>query len=112
MSRIDVYFKEKFITQHRTDSPDQYVIKRSHRHSIWQVWRNDKKLYYKQSKETKTANHPLAVYEQIGLMEQLYAQPSNAQWDIERPVEKTGTAAVVTPIRYHDRDQTVFSENI
>jgi transposase len=79
VSRIDVYFKEKFITQHRTDSPDQYVIKRSHRHSIWQIWRNDKKLYYKKSKETKTANHPLIVYEQIGLMEQLYAQSSNAQ---------------------------------
>lgn len=78
ISRIDVYFKEKFITQHRTDSPDQYVIKRSHRYSIWQIWRNDKKLYYKKSQETKTTNHPLIVYEQIGLMEQLYAQSPNA----------------------------------
>jgi len=76
VSRIDVYFKEKFITQHRTDSFEQYVIKRSHRYELWQIWRHDKKLYYKKAKETKSSNHPLAVYEQIGLMEQLYAHTS------------------------------------
>jgi hypothetical protein len=75
--RIDVYFKEKFLTQHRTDNIEQYVIKKSHRHEIWKIWRGDKKLYYKKPKETKPANHPLAVYEQIGLMEQLYAKSAN-----------------------------------
>jgi transposase len=74
VARIDVYFKEKFITQHRTDTMEQYVVKRSHRHEVWKIWRHDKKLYYKKAKETKLANHPLAVYEQIGLMEQLYAK--------------------------------------
>jgi transposase len=74
VERIDVYFKEKFLTQHRTDNIEQYIIKKSHRHEIWKIWRGDKKLYYKKAKETKQANHPLAVYEQIGLMEQLYAK--------------------------------------
>jgi len=79
VARIDVYFKDKFITQHRTDSIDQYVIKKSHRHALWQIWRGDKKLFYKKHQRQETSNHPLAIYEQISLMDALNAQPSNTQ---------------------------------
>jgi hypothetical protein len=63
--RLDVYYKEELITQHRMDSGERYVIKRGHRHSIWKVWRNDKKLFYLHNQKTKTENHPLSEYEQI-----------------------------------------------
>jgi transposase len=70
--RLDVYYKEELITQHRMDSGERYVIKRGHRHSIWKVWRNDKKLFYVQAsldagqaKKAKIENHPLSVYEEI-----------------------------------------------
>jgi len=76
--RIDVYHKEKLITQHRADSGDRYVIKRSHRYSLWKIWRGDKKLFYQQVKAHKNSNHPLALYEQISLMDHLYVKSANA----------------------------------
>ena len=63
--RLDVYYKEQLITQHRMDSGEQYVIKRGHRHSIWKVWRNDKKLFYQKACEEKSKNHPLKTYEEL-----------------------------------------------
>lgn len=63
--RLDVYYMNELITQHRMDSGEQYVIKRGHRASIWQVWRNNKKLFYQQARKANHANHPLAEYEQI-----------------------------------------------
>jgi transposase len=64
---IDVYWKNHRITQHRTDTPEQYVIKRSHRYAIWKVWRDDKKLFYQKAQEKKSENHPLSVYEEISM---------------------------------------------
>jgi transposase len=69
MSRIDVFYKERFITQHRTDSGEFYVIKRIHRQQIWQVWREDKRLFYHRGSNIQPANHPLKVYEQISAEE-------------------------------------------
>jgi len=66
-SSIDVYFKDKLITQHRTDTCEQYVIKRSHRHAIWKVWRDDKKLFYQKAQQNKKENHPLSIYEEISM---------------------------------------------
>ena len=66
---IDVYWKNERITQHRTDTPEQYVIKRSHRHAIWKVWRDDKKLFYQKARENKNENHPLSVYEEVSSLE-------------------------------------------
>ena len=63
--RLDVYYNDELITQHRTDSGEQYVIKRGHRHSIWRVCRNEKKLFYQQAQKAKQENHPLFKYEQI-----------------------------------------------
>lgn len=63
--RLDVYYNNELITQHRMDSGDKYVIKRGHRHSIWRVWRNEKKLFYQQAQKAKQENHSLAVYEEI-----------------------------------------------
>ena len=63
--RLDVYYNDELITQHRMDSGEQYVIKRGHRHSIWRVWRNEKKLFYQQAQKAKQENHPLFKYEQI-----------------------------------------------
>ena len=62
-SRLDVYYKEQLITQHRMDSEEKYVIKRSHRYNIWKVWRNDKKLFYRSAQKNKSTNHCLAEYE-------------------------------------------------
>jgi transposase len=78
VARIDVYYGEKCITQHRTDSLDKYVIKRSHRHEIWRLWRGEKKLFYLNQKTTQNDNHPLEVYEQISLLEHLNGQPTTA----------------------------------
>ena len=78
MERIDVYHLDKFITQHRTDSTDRYVIKRSHRHDLWKVWRGDKKLFYQQHRQDESNNHPLELYEQISLMEQFDVHSSTA----------------------------------
>jgi len=66
-NRIDVYYKEKLITQHRTDSGGwgQYVIKRSHRWEIWKYWRNEKNLFYQQAQKKKAGNHPLSIYEEL-----------------------------------------------
>lgn len=67
--RLDVYYKNELITQHRMDSGEQYVIKRGHRHSIWKVWRNDKQLFYQQAQIAKLHNHSLADYEEIARKE-------------------------------------------
>lgn len=67
--RLDVYYMGELITQHRMDSGDKYVIKRGHRHSIWRVWRNEKKLFYQQASKAKQQNHTLAVYEEIAAKE-------------------------------------------
>jgi len=67
--RLDVYYKGELITQHRMDSGEQYVIKRGHWHSIWKVWRNDKKLFYQQAQRAKLQNHSLADYEEIARKE-------------------------------------------
>jgi transposase len=75
-SSIDVYFKDERITQHRTDTWEQYVIKRSHSHEIWKVWRDDKKRFYQQHQKDKQANHPLALYEQISLLEEAHECPT------------------------------------
>ena len=75
-SRIDVYWQDKRITQHRTDTLEQYVIKRSHSHEIWKVWRNDKKLFYQQHQKEKHTNHPLSLYEQISLLEEAHECPT------------------------------------
>jgi transposase len=74
--RIDVFYNEQFITQHRLDSGEKYVIKRAHRHSLWKVWRNDKKLFYQQAQEMKNKNHPLALYEQVSQLEMDYGCPT------------------------------------
>lgn len=64
--RINVYFQEKPITQHHTDTKDAYVIKRAHRWSIWRLWREEKHLFYQKAKQqVKATNHPLAIYEAI-----------------------------------------------
>ncbi len=70
-SRIDVYFNEKLITQHRTDGDNwgQYVIKRSHRREIWNQWRHEKRLYYGKRKKRASQNHPLSVYEEVAAAE-------------------------------------------
>lgn len=75
-SSIDVYFKDKRITQHRTDTWEQYVIKRSHSHEIWKVWRDDKKLFYQQHRKENHTNHPLALYEQLSLLEGAHECPT------------------------------------
>jgi hypothetical protein len=64
LQRIDVYFREQPITQHRTDTDEQYVIKRAHKHMIWQVWRGDHKRFCRHAEEKKPFNHPLSVYEE------------------------------------------------
>jgi transposase len=76
--RLSVYYKDQLITEHRTDTDSQYVIKRSHRHSIWHIWRNDKRLYYQKAKQKKQNNHSLALYEEVSQMENVHAQPTNA----------------------------------
>ncbi|MHB2155761.1 Mu transposase domain-containing protein [Calditrichota bacterium GD2] len=70
--RLDVYYNNQLITQHRMDSGEQYVIKRGHRFSIWRLWRHDKKLFYQKAQQSRVKeqqssneNHPLAVYEQL-----------------------------------------------
>ena len=63
--RLEVYYQDQAITEHRTDSGGLYIIKRSHRHQIWKVWRNGKDLFYQQAKQQNTPNHPLSVYEEI-----------------------------------------------
>jgi hypothetical protein len=66
--RIDIFFRNQRITQHRTDTFEQYVIKKSHRHQIWKVWRNDMKLYYikaNKDKKEKKGNHQLELYEDV-----------------------------------------------
>ena len=65
IDRIDVYYRERFITQHRTDSGEHYVIKRLHRHQLWQVWRNDTPAFYRRRAAILRNNHPLELYEQI-----------------------------------------------
>ena len=66
-SRIDVFYKDRQITQHRTDTAEKYIIKRVHRHKIWSIWREDKKLFYAKPKSIE--NHPLKIYEEIGNLE-------------------------------------------
>jgi hypothetical protein len=73
-ARLYVYYKDKLITEHRTDSASQYVIKRSHRHSIWHIWRNDKRLFYQKAKERENYNHSLTLYEEVSQRENTYAQ--------------------------------------
>ncbi len=70
--RLDVYYNDELVTQHRMDSGEQYVIKRGHRFSVWRVWRNEKKLFYQQARQAagqvqkaKQENHPLSEYEQV-----------------------------------------------
>jgi transposase len=75
-ARLSVYYRDKLITEHRTDSASQYVIKRSHRHSIWHIWRNDKRLFYQKAKQRKEYNHSLALYEEVSQMENTHAQPT------------------------------------
>ena len=77
-SRLSVYYNDQLITEHRSDSGSQYVIKRSHRHDIWQIWRNDKKLFYQKAKQNKQYNHSLALYEQVVELERAHAEPTNA----------------------------------
>jgi transposase len=73
--RLDVSHNNQLITQHRRDSGgENYVIKRSHRFSIWRILRYDKKLYYQQAWQMKKENHPLAAYEQIAKEEAGHAQ--------------------------------------
>lgn len=72
ISRIDVYWTEKNITQHRTDTLEQYVIKRAHSHQIWKLWRDENKHFYRKAHQEKNNNHPLALYEQISLLEDNY----------------------------------------
>lgn len=66
MSRVDVFYKDRPITQHRTDeeSCGQYIIKRVHRHSIWKQWRYGNKILYRNAQKPKTENHCLSVYEE------------------------------------------------
>ena len=74
--RLEVFYNNELITQHRMDSADRYVIKRGHRHSIWKVWRHEKKLFYQQASRKKkelTENHPLSVYEQRAREEACHA---------------------------------------
>lgn len=63
--RLEVYYNNTLITQHRMDSGEKYVIKRSHRRALWQVWREEKNLFYMQAKKAQKENHPLAEYERI-----------------------------------------------
>ena len=72
--RVDVYYQNQLITQHRMDSGERYVIKRGHRYSIWKVWQGDKKLFYQQAaKEKKKSSHALSIYEQIASQEARHA---------------------------------------
>jgi len=66
-SRIDVFYKDRSITQHRTDTGEMYVIKRVHRHKVWSVWRENKTFFYAKSEPVE--NHPLEVYENISNQE-------------------------------------------
>ena len=76
--RLSVYYKDQLITEHRTDTLNQYVIKRSHRHSLWHIWRNDRKLFYRKAKIQKQYNHSLALYEEVSQMENAHAKSANA----------------------------------
>jgi transposase len=75
--RLDVFYDAQPITQHRMDSGERYVIKRGHRHSIWRVWRNGKKLFYQQAQKAKQENHSLAVYEEIAAKEAAYVSAAH-----------------------------------
>ncbi len=69
--RIDVYFNESLITQHRTDGDNsgQYVIKCCHRQQIWKQWRNEINLFYQQAKRHSSENHRLSVYEEVAQLD-------------------------------------------
>lgn len=75
-SSIDVYFQDSRITQHRTDTEDLYVIKRSHSHEIWKLWREDRKIFYLENQKSKQTNHPLSFYEQISTLETAHERPT------------------------------------
>lgn len=67
MRRIDVFYKDKSITQHRTDMSGcgQYIIKRAHRYSIWKQWREQNPVFHGAAAKRSSANHPLSVYEEV-----------------------------------------------
>ncbi len=68
-SRVTVYWNDREIVQHRTDTGKNYVIKRFHRYAIWKVWRDDQKLFYQKAQQKPTENHPLSIYEEISAQE-------------------------------------------
>lgn len=79
MRRIDVFYKEKLITQHRTDGDGwgQYVIKRAHRHSIWKHWRYENTVFYRNAQRAKSMNHPLEAYEEAANRDMALSTPAN-----------------------------------
>lgn len=67
--RIDVFYNDRLITQHRTDQDGegQYVIKRVHRHRIWKFWQDQNHPVNKEGRGLPSRNHALSLYEDVAL---------------------------------------------
>jgi len=69
--RIEVFYNDHLITQHRTDQcgEGQYIIKRVHRHRIWKFWQDQNHPVNKKSRVVPFPNHALSLYEEVALSE-------------------------------------------